>query len=81
MRLKQVKCEFSQPRVEYLSYIISEQVISPSETIMVQAIRDAPQPTNVTELTAFLGLLNYYGRFLPILSATLHPLYALLGKN
>ena len=80
MRLKQEKCEFNQPQVEYLGHIISEQGISPSET-KVQAIRDAPEPTNVTELKAFLGLLNYYGRFLPKFSATLRPLYALLGKN
>ena len=80
MRLKQEKCKFDQPQVEYLDHIISEQGISPSET-KVQAIRDAPEPTNVTELRAFLGLLNYYGRFLPTFSATLHLLYALLGKN
>ena len=35
----------------------------------------------MTELKAFWGLLDYYERFLPNLSATLHPLYALLGKN
>ena len=63
MRLKQKKCKFNQPQVKYLGHIISEQGISPSET-KVQAIRDAPEPTNVTELKAFLGLLNYYGRFL-----------------
>ena len=80
MRLKQEKCKFNQTQVEYLGHIISEQGISPSET-KVQAIRDAPEPTNVTELKAFLGLLKYYGRFLPNLSATLHHLYALLGKN
>ena len=80
MRLKHEKWEFNQPQVQYLGHIISEQGISPSET-KVQAIRDAPVPTNVTELKAFLGLLDYYGRFLPNLSATLHSLYALLGNN
>ena len=35
--------------MEYLDHIISEQGISPSET-KVQAIRDALEPTNVTEL-------------------------------
>ena len=80
MRLKQEKCKFNQPRMEYLGHIFSKQGISLSET-KVQAIRDAPEPTNVTELKAFLGLLNYYGRFLPNLLETLHPLYALLGKN
>ena len=80
MRLKQGKCEFNQPQVEYLGHIISGQGISPSDT-KAQAIRDAPERTNVTELKAFLGLFNYCGRFLPKLSATLHLFYALLGKN
>ena len=41
----------------------------------LKAIQDAPQPQNVQELRSFLGLLHYYGKFLPNL---LHPLNALL---
>ena len=40
-----------------------------------------PSPTNVTELRSFLGLVNYYGKFLPDLATTLAPLYELLQKN
>ena len=43
--------------MEYLGYSISEQDISPSET-KVQAIRDAPEPINVTGFKTFLGLLR-----------------------
>ena len=57
MKLKQKKCEFNQHRVEYLGHIISEQGMSPSET-KVQAMKDGPEPTNVKELKAFLGLLR-----------------------
>ena len=42
---------------------------------------DAPQPKNVTQLKLFLGMLNYYGKFLPNLSIQLAPLYGLLKKN
>ena len=38
-------------------------------------------PTNVTELKSFLGLLNYYHKFLPDLSTTLAPLHQLLQKD
>ena len=34
-----------------------------------------------TELRAYLGLLNYYSKFMPNLSAKLAPLYKLLQKN
>ena len=44
----------------------------------VQAIQKAPTPRNVTELKAYLGLLTYYGRFLPNRSTLLAPLYNLL---
>ena len=40
----------------------------------------AKSPTNVTELNSYLGLLNYYGKFLPNLATTLHPLHDLLQK-
>ena len=41
----------------------------------------APVPRNVTELKSYLGLLTYYGRFLPHLPSTLVPLYSLLHQD
>ena len=46
----------------------------------VRAIHQAPEPKNATELRSFLGLLNYYAKFLPNLSSRLSPLYLLLNK-
>ena len=40
-----------------------------------------PTPTNVTELKSFLGLLNYYHKFLPDLATLLAPLHQLLRKD
>ena len=42
---------------------------------------EASSPTNVTELKSYLGLLNYYGKFLPNLATILHPLHDLLQKD
>ena len=47
----------------------------------MKAIQDAPAPTNVTELKSFLGMVNFYGKFLPNLSSTLEPLHELLRKG
>ena len=44
----------------------------------MRAIKEAPSPTNIHELRSFLGMVNYYGKFLPDLSKVLAPLYKLL---
>ena len=49
--------------------------------VKVDAIRDSPQPTNISQFRSFLGLVNYYARFLPNLSTTLQPLNRLLQHN
>ena len=76
-RLKQGKCEFLLPAVEYLGHQISKDGIGPLPS-KVAAINQAPAPTNVQELRSILGLLNYYGKFVPNLATILHPLNALL---
>ncbi len=47
----------------------------------VEALQKAPAPRNVTELKAYLGLLNYYHRLLPNLSTWLGPLHNLLRER
>ena len=80
LTLKKSKCKFRVSSVEYLGHIIDANGLHPSES-KVKAIRDAPTPTNVTELKSFLGLLNYYHKFLPDLSTILAPLHQLLRKD
>ena len=47
----------------------------------VEAIKRAPTPQNIQQLRAFLGLLHYYGKFIPNLSSILHPLNLLLKSQ
>ena len=79
-RLKPEKCEFLLSLVEYLGHQVSKDGIRalPSK---VAAIDKAPAPTNIQELCSFLGLLNYYGKFIPNLATVLHPLNALLQTD
>ena len=76
-RLKQEKFKFLQPAVEYLGHKIDAEGLHalPSK---IEAIVHAPEPCNVQELRPFLGLLNYYGKFIPNLASLLHPLNSLL---
>lgn len=80
MRLNQAKCVFLAPEVTYLGHRINKTGIFPVES-KVKAITDAPAPTNVKELKSYLGMLNYYNRFLPDLSTKLKPLHVLLQKE
>ena len=80
LHLKRSKCNFMMPSVEYLGHQISAQGLQPTED-KVHAIKAAPVPTDATQLRSFVGLVNFYGKFLPNLSSVLAPLYALLQKG
>ena len=67
------------PEVIYLGHQINREGLHTTED-KVQAITDMPQPTNVSKLRAFLGLVNFYGKFKD-LSTVLAPLYRLLRKG
>lgn len=78
MRLE--KCKFFQNQIVYLGHEISRDGIRPKKTSM-KAIFDAPSPSDVTTLKSYLGLLNFYSKFIPNLSGRLAPLYNLLRKD
>ena len=79
IRLKRDKCKFLLPSVEYLGHIISSEGLQPTPS-KIKAIVEAPTPKDVTQLRSFLGLVNYYSKFLPRSSSLLAPLYQLLQK-
>ncbi len=80
LRVRKDKCIFMATEVVYLGYKINREGLHPVEG-KVQAIQNAAVPTSVTEVKSYLGMLNYYGRFLPNLSHVLSPLHELLKKG
>ena len=80
VRVKKSKCSFLKSSVQYLGHRIDAEGIHATND-KIQAIVNAPVPKNVTELRSFLGLLNYYGRFIPNLASLLHPLNELLCQG
>ena len=80
LRLRREKCAFLLPSVVYLGYKISAQGIQPTEE-KVKAVQNAPSPRDVSQLKSFIGLVNYYGKFLPNLPNVLAPLYRLIQKE
>ncbi|XP_064651674.1 uncharacterized protein K02A2.6-like [Lineus longissimus] len=71
------KCRFRVPEVVYFGHRVNAEgrACVPEK---VDAILKAKTPTNVAELRTFLGIVGYYGAYLPNLSTTFSPLYRLL---
>ena len=70
LKLQQKKYTFMVPEVVYLGHKINAKGLYPLAK-KVEAVQAVPAPKNVTELKSYLGLLSYYGKFLPNLSTTL----------
>ena len=66
--------------VEYLGHKVDTNGIYTSDR-KVEAIQQALIPENTQQLKSFLGLVHYYGKFIPHLSSLLHPLNQLLKAN
>ncbi len=66
--------------IKFAGYTLSHQGVRVN-TDKLKAIRDFPEPTNVTQLRSFLGLANQLGKFMPDLTQVTTPLRALLKAN
>ncbi|XP_048479394.1 uncharacterized protein K02A2.6-like isoform X1 [Plutella xylostella] len=66
--------------VVYLGFIINKNGVRPDPK-KLEAIKEMPTPTNVTEVRAFLGMVNFYAKFVRNISDILYPLYRLLRKQ
>src|SRR3954447_21463224 len=74
------KCEFFKKSVEYLGHIISSDGIS-TDPKKVEVVKKWPQPKNLKDLQSFLGLCNYYRRFILDYSQVAAPLTDLTHKD
>lgn len=73
------KCVFGTSELNFLSHKISSKGIFPSEE-RVKVIRNFPQPKTIKDLQKFVGMVNYYHRFIPKLAKFLCPMYDLITE-
>jgi len=78
--LNMEKCSFLKKSIEYLGYVIASSGITLSQR-HVDAIEKFRTPTRVVELQRFLGLTNYFRKFIPDYASIAKPLHNLLRKS
>ncbi len=74
------KCVLGVPELDFLGHHVNRRGIRPLEG-KVQAIQNFPQPTTQCKLREFLGLVNFYHRFVPKCAQVLQPLNSLLTSS
>ena len=80
VKLKPSKCSFARSSVEYLGHVESRDGIRPDPS-KIAAVATFPVPRCVRDVRRFLGLANYYRRFIHNFASIASPLHMLTHKN
>ena len=80
MVINPAKCIMGVNQLDFLGHRVSSQGVRPLDD-KVRAIRDFPQPTSLRKLREFLGLVNFYHRFIPHGATLLEPLNKCLNTS
>lgn len=73
LKIKVSKCVFGVPEIDFLGHNISGAGMKP-KTDRIQAIIDFPQPTSVRQTQRYVGMINFYRRFVPKLAEIIAPI-------
>ena len=68
------KCQFGQTRIDFLGHTVSKDGVEPLPD-KVAAISQFPAPSTQDGLRQFLGMINFYNRFIPNAAKIMKPLY------
>ena len=80
LTLEPSKCHFAVKQLKFLGHVISKNgvEVDPEKTRIVS---EFPVPRKQKHVRSFLGMANYYRRFIQNFSKIASPLYALLKKD
>ena len=74
------KCLFGVKELDFLGHHIDCNGITPLAD-KVKAVRDFPQPQSQRKLRQFIGMVNFYHRFVPHCAQLMQPLHELLTPS
>lgn len=74
------KCEFMKTEIDFLGLVIGRNGIRVDDR-KVEILRTWPRPNSLTDLRSFLGLLQFFRRFIPDFAKVASPLTNLLKKD
>jgi hypothetical protein len=74
------KCDFGLSELKFLGHIIGADGVKPDPD-KVKVVQQWPEPTNAAELRSFLGLAQYFRRFIQGYASIVHCLYDLMKPN
>jgi hypothetical protein len=77
---KPTKCHFGMKEVKFLGHIVGSGGIRP-DPAKVQAVQEWPRPKDVQQVRQFLGLTNYFRKFIKDYAGTANPLVKLTHKT
>ena len=78
--LKLKKCKFFESNIKYLGYIVENGTIRPDPQ-KVKALYEYERPKTMKQLLGFLGLSNYFRRFIRDYAVIASPLLKLTKKD
>ena len=80
MKIKPSKCQFGKNKVTYLGHLFSNRGVH-VDPQKIEAVKSFPTPTRVKQVQSFLGLCNYYRKFVKDYSKITAPLTELTKKD
>jgi hypothetical protein len=80
LQLHPGKCVFAKLQVQYSGFTLSDKGVAASPD-KVKAVKQYPNPPNVKDVRAFLGLATFYGRLVPKFPEIAKPLTKLTRKG
>jgi Reverse transcriptase (RNA-dependent DNA polymerase)/RNase H-like domain found in reverse transcriptase/Integrase zinc binding domain/Chromo (CHRromatin Organisation MOdifier) domain/gag-polyprotein putative aspartyl protease len=77
---KLLKCHFFTSELKYLGHLVGKDGLKPDPE-KIEVIRTWPKPTNVQQVRQFLGLANYFRKFIARYSIIAAPLTSLTSSK